>query len=411
MSFEKYALLYNQLYGLVVVFMSSKGVPLHEWRAYAETGMDAKTIEKTYFEIMRSKRNVSRLAIVTGRYMQELEKPMLVIDVDNIGDKDRDVLMKRFAKEGYQVVSTARGFHLHVFLEKNENLPYIIRLYREAETGKRESVGEGGCLFPHPWTTVPSRKLYKNRWVQYSFVLPDGSKIASYRKFIQNIRRLEPQTLTLGDVVEDLSLYLSAKVSFTKPMAGPVPKGMDREGVEKRYPLFRDLKEFYASVLSFYLPTCVAWVLYNYADAVGDSFTASAIGSYLQTIIGGLGKVPHGKRFLVAAAVALFLSHVIEWIKFDEILEVLQYGFEDWPEDEDGRLDKKLSYLFLVDEEGYVYPRYSGLGSLSPAQVMDCELCPYSRMCKGRNPWKAFARVQGKRVLAKTVYQGAEYEE
>ena len=417
-EYLKYALYYNEQYGLAVAFKAVTGVPLHDWRKYAETGMDSKTITELFYKHVASRgRQAVRLAVLTGPYMANIENPMLVIDIDEPpidNDKEKKLeLMKAFAREGYQVVNTPRGFHLHVLLPKNEPLPYMITFYRDDDE-KPKTIGEGGCLFPHPWSTVPSMRPKKdgNGWLRYSFVLPSGKKVASYKEFLLHRHEIEPATMRLNDVIEDVSFLLSAKVIKYMPKEGGtarpkiVPDG--REITRKR-PIFTDFEEFYASLLSTMLPTCVAWVAYWYAEEIGDELTASSIGSYLQELIGDIRKVPHGMRFLVSAAVSLFLAHVIEWIKFDEILNFIAPAIEDWPEDDGTTLDKKLSYLFLESEDGYVYPRYGGLGSLTPTQVWNCtEICVVGKMCKGRNPWRPFERLVKRKMISKSIYLGVE---
>ena len=406
-----YALYYTRNWGTAIAFMSANtGVPLHAWRTYASTGMSPKEAETLYLKHASSKRAV-RLAILTGPYMANLEKPMIIIDIDNPpvdSKEEKKQLMKKLAREGYIIVNTPRGFHIHAFINRktSNRLPYIISVTR-SEEDKEKTIGEGGVLHPHPWTSPPSvRNLGENRWFTYSFVLPDGRTFASYD--VNLLRQLQSPIVSLDDLIDDLELYLMAKIGEYRPLAsGPVPKDSERETSRKK-PVFYDLEEFIAHVGEVTLPRCVAWVLYHYInEGIGDEYRATRLLSMYLDNEELMSKVPRGRRFLVAAATALFLAHVIEFVKFDEILEVLSYGIESWPYDDGQNLDYKLKYLFYADEEGYVYPRYSGLGALSPLQVLGEGFytnCPFSRKCKGRSPWRAFKSFFKKLEIAKRVY-------
>jgi len=420
--FKKYALHFNEKYGLAIAFLSVTGVPFHEWRQYADVGMKRSDVLTLYTEHVEKRRlNALRLAILTGPYIASLDRPVLVIDVDELPEEYRDKdkkmeLMKSFAKEGYQVVHTPRGFHLTVFLDRSEKLPYVLRIFREDMEGKKVSVGEGGSLFPHTWSTVPSlRPLEEGRWFRYVFITKNGERIAKYEKYVERLRDLEPAVMKLSDVVEDISFLLSAEVSFFEPYEGSgavAPKIVeDRSSLTGKRPLYPDFETFYASAHNSPLPLCVAWILYHYSKEVGDEI----LRSYIVASYEGFDfekKVPHGMRFLISAAVSLFLAHVIDWITFDEILSVLEPAIEDWPYDDGYPLHRKLSYLFLRDSNGYVYPRYGGLGSLTPVQVFNCaDTCIYARMCRGKNPWRPYIRLNKRYQVARLIYAGEEEQE
>jgi len=416
--FKKYALHYNEKYGLAVAFLSVTGVPFHDWRQYADVGMSRNEVLQLYTEhVEKPKREALRLAILTGPYIASLERPILVVDIDEVPeeykDKDKKMeLMKTFVREGYQVVHTPRGFHLTVFLDKSEKLPYILRIFREDVEGKKVSIGEGGSLFPHTWSTVPSlRPLEGDRWFRYGFITKDGERIVKYEDYIKNIMNIEPAVMKLSDVVEDISFLLSANVSFFEPYeasASAAPKiAEDRSALTGKRPVYPDFETFYASAHNTPLPLCVAWVLYHYAKETGDELLRSYIAASYEFDFER--KVPHGMRFLISAAAGLFLAHVIDWITYDEIMSVLEPAIEDWPHDDGYPLSRRLSYLFLRDSKGHVYPRYGGLGSLSPAQVFNCtDICVYSRMCRGRNPWRPYERLIKRRHVAKLIYSGED---
>ena len=410
-SYLMYALYYLKKWNTSVAFASINGRPLHPWRIHAEKGMTIDELESYYFNIA-SKKQSMRVAILTGPYMSKIEKPMAIIDVDSPpikSKKEKMDIMKSLSRTGYTVVNTPRGFHVHAFLSKGEKLPYILGVVREIE-GKKKTIGEGGVLFPHPWTSPPSqRNLGENGWFTYGFVLPNGDILTKYD--IRKIKDIEPPEVSLSDLIDDLELYLSSSITTYNPMVSPSVKlpSDNEEETTKKNPLFYDLNEFTAYLGELLLPRCVAWIMYHYVtEGMGDPLAGSRL---LAMYIDGermIRKVPLGKRFLVASVVALFLSHVIEFIKFDEILNVLSYGIEGWPDDDGGSLDQKLKYLFLADQEGYVYPRYSGLGSLTPITVLGqefcTELCPLSRICQARSPWRAFRRFNYRIVVSKQVY-------
>lgn len=410
-AYLMYALYYLRNWGTSIAFASIKGAPLHPWRIYAENGMTPKEVENLYLT-KASKKKAMRVTILTGPYMKKLERPMAIIDIDNPPIKTKEEkleLMKTLARNGYTVVNTPRGLHIHTFLQKNENLPYIITVTRMDED-KEKTIGEGGVLHPHPWTSPPSqRNLGENRWFVYGFVLPDGRMFSNYD--INKLKEIEPPTVSVSDLIDDVELYLSAKVRTYAPMVAPgakLPRDSEEETAHK-HPIFYNLEEFNAYVGEMVLPRCVAWVIYHYVnDGLGDELAASRLLAMYLNEEELMNKVPYGKRFLVAATTALFLSHVIEFIRFDEILEVLSYGIEGWPSDDGGNLEQKLKYLFYSDQDGFVYPRYSGLGAISPLPVLGEEfcsdLCPLSRRCKARSPWRAFKGFFTKFQVSKRVY-------
>ena len=410
-AYLKYALHYNEEYGLAVAFKSVDGRPLHGWREYAEHGMDPATVRSLYREhVEKPGRQALRLAVLTGPYVEGSERHFVVVDVDSppvAGEGQALELMKAFAREGYQVVRAVRGFHVHAFLPRGESPPYMFTVYTE-EGGGRKTVGEGGSLFPHPWSTVPSLRPLGNTWARYSFVLPDGSTVSRFEEYLKRRKELEPPTVSLTGLVEDLSFLLSAKVAFYKAeKVAPTATVQADEGVARRSPVYQSFADFYAALASTPLPTCAAWVLHHYARESGDEFTAWSIASYLQDMFPDIvEKVPRGRRFLVASAAALFLAHVVEWLKFEEVLEAVKPALEGWPADEGATLDRKLAYLFLSSEEGYVYPRYGGLGSLTPLRVWNCaDACVFGKMCKGRNPWRPFIRLVKRRELGRSLYE------
>jgi len=414
-TYKLFALHYNKHYNLAVAFASVTGAPFHDWHEYSVRGMTADEVVDLFNKYVAARdEKAIRLAILTGDYISKIEKPILMIDVDKLPDEYKNKkmeLMKTFAKDGYQVVATPRGFHLMVFLDKSEKLPYVFRMFRENED-KRETVGEGGSLIPHPWSTVPSlRPLDNGEWFRYSFVTKDGELIASYQKYIDRQQELEPAVMTVNDVINDVSFYLGVETSvfskFEETGRQPIVsiKDIDKKATIRKRPVFTTFEMFYASVHNTPLPLCVAWVLYHYALSKHDDIVMASI-SGVYSNFNFNRKVPHGMRFLVSTAVSLFLAHVIDWIKFDEIISVLEPAIEDFPHDSGYPLTRKLAYLFVKDDKGYVYPRYGGLGSLSPASVLNCEECVFSRQCRGRNPWRPYSKLVATRGIAEYIYEG-----
>lgn len=395
-EYLRFARFYNTRWGLSVGFASASGAYLHEWRIYSERPMEFHEIASIYYRCCLDKKKL-RIFVLTGPYMRLLEKPMFVIDVDDPMVRTEDAknsLMRSFAKNGYVVVSTRRGFHLHGFLSKSENLPHVITLITRDEEERARTVGEGGCLMPHTWTSPPSSRVEDGVWFTYSFVLPDGTRFASYDT--NKIARLEPTTFSLEEIKSDVSLLLGAEVRSYTPMEGEPVKIENGAGeTPKRTPVFRNLDELIAYVGSEFFPKCVSWVIYHYLRNTPEiSYIADHLLAQYGEEIEAL--VPEGKRFLVAANTALFLAHTVDEITFNEIIDILQHAFENWPHDKDGRLDRKLKYLFYADNEGHVYPRYGGSGTLSPLPVLTeeyCQTCPFWAACKGKNPWRGFIKT------------------
>lgn len=411
--FLDFAKLYLSRWGLSSVFMTPSGTPLHPWREYADNGITEEELTKLWWTKVHGRGDELRLAVLTGAYLTRSEKPTVVIDVDNppvSTPEEKLELMKTFARDGYLVINSPRGFHVHAFLTKDSKLPYVIRVEQEQpEDGKPIGLGEGAVLMPHTWTMPPSRRPLNDTWFTYTFVYPDGAQTSSYEKFSAN--PIDPVQVRLDDFISDLEMYLRCTVRTYHPMEEGASglKELDSDiGLKK--PLFYNLEEFLVTADSLVLPRCVAWVLIQYFFNIGDDYRASRILTAQIDSNELLVKVPRGKRKLVSVAYTLFISHIVDRTKYDEIIEILSYAVEDFPQDT-VPLNKALKYFLLADKDGYVYPRYAGLGSMNLLQVLGdfCTTrCPYGRMCKGGSPWKYFKREYRKKFLSRFIAE-AEY--
>lgn len=146
-------------------------------------------------------------------------------------------------------------------------------------------------------------------------------------------------------------------------------------------------------------------MLAQYFFNVGDDYRASRILALQVDNEELLTLVPHGKRKLVSATFTLFVAHVVDKVKYEDIMNILSYSIEDFPQDT-VPLNKVMRYLLLADKDGYVYPRYSGLGSMNLLQVLGdfcTSRCPYGRMCRGRSPWKYFRKEYKKRFMSRFI--------
>ncbi|MEM1810218.1 MAG: hypothetical protein QW324_05095 [Thermofilaceae archaeon] len=409
--FYEFGRFYVYRWKLPVVFMTPDGAPLHAWREYAERGMTVEEYDRLYAKLAQriEREERLRISVLTGEFMAGLETPMVIVDVDSPPVRDFNEkleLMKYLARENYLVVNTPRGFHVHAFLTKDDKVPYVVRL--EREEGERVSgIGEGACLQPHTWTMPPSTRPMESSWFTYSFVYPDGTLTSSYSKFASN--PIEPKITSFTEFASDIETALRCRVRVYAPMAaGAAPELRRLEVGEGKAAVFHDLEEFLATSTSLVLPRCVAWVLYNYFYGVGDDLRATLVLSPQEEPEELMVRVPHGRRFLVSVAVSLFLAHVVERVNFSEIVEVLSHSIEDFPRDEGAPIDRKLRYYLLADEEGNVYPRYSGLGSMNLVQVLGdfcTERCFYGRACRGRNPWRAFRKTVRIGTLARQILE------
>ena len=414
-SFELLGMHYVSKWKMNVVFTSQTNIPIvGKWGNLSQTPMNEAIFSSLYNETIRVlKRTPSRLTLVTGPYQEQIpDFYNVVIDIDDLGSVTKDEKMaieQQMAKEGYTVVSSPRGLHLHFRVRKNTKI-YALTLSRENEEEKLERVGEGASLQKHLWTSPPSKRVLTldKRFFTYSFVLPDGKRFAKYD--LKLLKEIEPPIVSLSDIKNTLESFLGYKiVTYSPSEATSNIKIPDIKDFGMRIkPIFVDLEEFHARVHSFPLPVPVAIILYNYYKSIGAESLASDVLYINPSLMENNEPISHGQRFLASAEFALFVAHTVAFVKFSDIIKMLQYGVEDFPLDEGTPLDRKLKYLFLFDEKTgeYVFPKYGGLGALRPTAF--CINCFWKGDCNNKSPtpWGHFRRfVQlisyGKNVQSK----------
>lgn len=431
MSYVEFGRYYVRSWGVNVVFMGPNGRPFYQWKEYEQTRMCPSDVDKLWSEhVAKPQQQGVILAAVSGRYQLEPpscgadERPepdavLVSIDLDKAPEErsKREELMKQLAKDGYTVVATVRGFHVHAYLRRNDKVPYMLVLYGGDDYN--EKFGEGAALGAHLWNMPPSkRSLGNNTWFTYSFVRPDGSRLSRFDE--SALKALRPPLVSYSELEGDMELYLGVKLSPFNPMEeagtppGPSLAGEPMEG--GKHAVFGDVGEFLASFPSYGvpLPRCVAWVLYRYYRSAGYDDMANLVASQLERPEDLERLVPHGARKLVALTFALFMAHVVERIKFTDITQILSTAIEDWPQDKGLPLDRSVRYVLLANPDGYVYPRYGGTGAMNPKAVLGedfCgeQLCPYSKVCGGRYPWKWFIKEVKKRQVEHAIQLGGDY--
>ena len=406
---------YVQKWNYNVLFMSFTNVPLTptgKWGDIAENPMTYRDIVEHYkYATNKLGRTPPRVAMITGPYQEKVDGDFynVVIDIDDLGSISVDEkagIEKQFAREGYVTVSTPRGIHLHFRVPRNTKI-YMLSLVRQNLEGKLEKVGEGASLQKHPWTSPPTRRVLSadKKFHTYSFVLPNGKRFA--RHDLTLLEKIEMNTMSIKSVEDDLESLLGIRIiKFSPSEQGKPPTSIGKfdDTTIKVKPIFLDLSEFHARIHNYPLPIPVARILFNYYKSIGIDTLAGEILARNPPLTKDNRPIPHGQRFLASAEFALFVSHLVVSVSFNDILEMLRYGVEDFPEDEGTTLDRKLRYLFLFDETGeYVYPRYSGLGALRPTSF--CVNCIWREECdnRGASPWFHFRRVVQRIVYGKTV--------
>jgi len=358
--------------------------PVSKWGRYVDTLPSIDDVYRMYREAGER----PNVAVATGPYQAGDDEKRVVVDIDavSLSEEEKRGVERALAREGFVVVDTPRGMHLHF---KTRDEVYALTLNYE-----RRHVGEGAGLQPHLWTSPPSvRPLGGGDVHVYRFVLPDGRATAKYSSSLAEA--VELKTMSLAEASMVLEGLLGVTLRAYRPGAAqagapPAPRPAGHEP-ESRRPIFFDMQEFHARVFNFPLPTPVARILYAYYTGLGLETLAAEVAAKNPAAM--QGPVPHGSRFLAAAEYVLFVTHLVANVRWDELVEPLRYGITDWPEDEGARLDRKLSYLLLFSDDGYVYPRYGGLGALRPLGL--CNGCPWSYMCDkwGAKPWKYVRRL------------------
>lgn len=380
-------------YNVVFADWRSRPAPTVEWTPLYQRRQTIREVVDLYMESKgRLGREPPILAVLTGPYQEEYDEINVVIDVDMEGvPRDRKMeLENHFAKEGFVVVSTPRGFHLHFRVPRSERV-YMITLTDVSEGGVKHA-GDGAGLQPHMWTSPPSKRPLTGTFFTYSFVLPDGRRYSGFS--VSTFKGYEPPTLSFGEVAREIESLLGYRVTrFTveeweeKKRAPAVAEA----GEYVYRPIFTSIDEFHRRIINYPLPLPVARVLFNYYRGVGAVSYANLVARRNPALKYFRGPVPHGERFLVAASFTLFVAHTVFMPRFRDITGMLQYAIEDWPEDEGMPMDRELRHLLLFDdkEKEYVLPRYGGLGPLRPP-LYYCERCFWRGTCGkyGAKPWR-----------------------
>lgn len=407
-KFEDFAKYYVENWGVNIVLMTPHGSPLYQWRQFESEKMQKEDVDRIWREHGdKIKAQPIILAMVTGSYQAKSSKPAIVVDIDSISKERKQSAIKELLKIGYTVVDSPRGLHIHAFInDSKENLPYLLALYEDKE--RKNKTGEGGLLGTHLWNMPPSTRALADKWFTYRFALKDGQYLSTFDK--EKLDSIMPPTVSLKEFISDMETVLAYNVSTYVPIVAG-SEGIKTEGellTEGRHAIFTTTQEFLASAPSIPLPRCMAWVLYNYFNSISDIDSAEMIlaqfldSDELRTL------VPHGKRKLVSNAFTLFMAHLIENVTYEDIVNILSRAIEDFPKDSGMALDKAIKYLLYADKEGYVYPRYGGLGAMNLKPVLgeifcDSSHCPYYKTCNGANPWKTLRKLYKKIEVGRTL--------
>jgi len=392
-----YSLPYHYLtrWGYNIVYFG-RGKPVSSWNRYADEPMTVDVLRHMYLLARREwGGEPQRVAVATGPYQEGRRWHNIVVDIDEVGQHKEEV-ERMLSREGYVVVSTRRGLHVHAQIPASEGL-YAVAVKDE----QGEKVGEGAALQRHLWDSPPSKRPLAAGWYTYAFVLPGGRRLARYDP--KALDGYDPPRVSLRDLESSIDAVLGYRLIRFRPRrrTGPEPSG----DPVRHKPVFQDVEEFLARAPNLLLPTPVARILYNYYASVGAHPLANLVAlrnPYLTRYI-PLSPVPHGERFLAASEFALYVAHLTAWVRWGDLLEILAAGIEDWPDDDGMPLDRKLEYLFLFDETGtYVYPRYNGLGALRP--LGHCPTCIYKSECDRRvPPWAPARKILRKLDIARRI--------
>lgn len=386
-----FAKFYNMKHRYNVMFTDYRNTLMIKWEDVASKPQSIQDIMNLYETMNREARkhnlrNIG-LAVVTGSYQREFDDRVYngVIDIDSVSFPDTDAkisLAKQLAREGFMVVNTVRGLHLH-FKTKDEDV-YAITL---SDTNTGNKAGEGGVFWNHLWMSPPSKRPIGQRFFTYTIVTPRGEHIATFDD--RKLNSIEIAVMSVNEVSNLLESMFGIEVKRFSAKVGPGKLGKEYSGqpVQRLHYIYSNIESFIYSIHNFQLPKPVAIILYNYYKAHGHYVASNNV--LLRSLAGReYGPVPHGIRFLASAEFTLFVAHLVSYVRFKDILEILSYGVEDFPHDSNGRLDSKLKYLLLFDETGeHVIPRYGGLGSLRPLHY--CDTCLWREECLTKNttPW------------------------
>ena len=322
MSTLLFALAYLDRWHMPPIFIRNQK-PLTQWEQLTESLPSRDEVVKTYRGIQR--REKLGVAVATGPYQAGDDEKRAVIDIDvmDVSDEEKRKIETALAREGFVVVDTPRGMHLHFKVRDD--------VYAVAVTVGRQHVGEGGALLRHLWTSPPTGRMLDKGFHVYRFVLDDGTATAKYS--VNLLDRIELGTFTLNEASMVLEALLGATVTQYRPsVAAAAPARVKGEPLEGWKPLFYDMDEFHARIVNVPLPNPVARILYNYYTGIGADTLAAEVAAKNPVVAADPSPVPHGTRFLAAAEYVLFVTHLVAMARWEEVLEPLEYGVEDWPE-------------------------------------------------------------------------------
>jgi len=411
---------YLERFSLLPIFIDENLVPLHQWRKYLnpEKYSEYKHVLGDIYRHAKSKAKKQNskmgIALATGPYQEMLDNPSAVVDIDKFpADLDRRKVAVELVKRGYAVVFTRRGLHIHFKLRDEKPYMIIPKIEKIDEEKKYLPIGEGGVLFPHPWTSPPTSRYINGHYYHYGFVKPDGKITTS----IEYLRKIELPTVSLQEASADL--YDVARIILVGTSRSPNESQVrlafrqgDIEVGDRKYHLYETLEELLIDISSkpIVLPLCIALVLYAYFEAIGDINGSTNILYTYQDAIESLRaegiltddyKIAEGYRFLLGSAFVLFTTSLVDIVKWEEIDEILEKALENYPNDTGVSLPTKLSYLVITDGET-LYPRYTRLGTigeqLKPIICKYCLLRPTCTMMGKASPKPQYAFLKVKRA-------------
>ena len=332
------------------------------------------------YRIVSKRSKNYRVVVFTGPLQEKYHN--IVIDIDvlpegfTVGRKRE--LLSAMSRKGLVLVDSPRGFHVHA---RVRDPPYMVEILNDEE----KHVGEGASLQFHSWTIPPTvrRVETSNGTMMYRYVWVYNGVRTS------NFPPSPPEEMSLSELSDILEAMVGYRIVASRPseqsMPGTGGAAGPLTGWEPVYETVEDM--FYATSDPRILPPPVRVALYLYAKSAG--WDTSNWDYYLSHA----RPFPTGMRFLAGAEIVLFLSHTVASLRWEELDRILSVSLQGYPHDKGERLDRKLSRLLIIDEDGRVRPRYSGLGPFRPP-ISVCKECPYSSMCRVRaTPWKHYVRL------------------
>ena len=377
-----YARLYHQ-WGFNIIPMKTRKKPAIPWLEYSRRQQDVRELEE-----LVAKARVG-LAVVTGPY-NVLNNLVIDLDMEFLSVDERRRLAKQLVSHGLVVAETPRG--LRVLARVNSPMDRVAVEYNG------RLAGEGASRGVHLWTMPPTAEGP----ARYCFVLPNNKRACS---FTREVMALEPPKLALEELASILELYGVTLVVMKSTVTTPISGAEPRDTVKR--PLFRRLDDLLRAATAYPLPAAVAKVISFYMRQVGHpAWKRVALASGLR--LEDVARVQHGERFLVASEFVLFIAHLVERVTLDEVYKILAEVIADWPTDAGEPLDRKLARLVVMDEKGFIHPRYGGLGAIRPPLTY-CSRCFYQLNCnaRGAKPWIYYRQLARGLEIAKKLGSNA----